>query len=1021
MNRQLVLLFMIWLLPFTTGAAPVTRQQARRQAQQFMTDKGLTLSEQAVRHAPKKSKGSQPSDDAYYYVFHAADDKGFVVVSGDDRTAPVLGYCDRGELDENHMPEGLQWLLQMYCDQMDRLPASTTAPSEEPSKVKAAATARRHIEPLMRTLWNQGHPYNLLCPRYYNDDGTEGDRSATGCVATAIAQVMAYYRYPSATKRLIPGYVQKYQTTEGEKRVQLRNIPAGSVIDWENMLNNYHGDETDAQQQAIAELMYWVGMGCKMGYGPSSAAGFPEGVNALVNYFGYDDGTHIESRGNYTIAGWNELLYKELATGHPIAFAGTNMGGAHAFVLDGYDMDGLFHVNWGWGGLDNGYFRLDVLAPDDNSGIGASLTPDGYNMGQDAIIGMRLPDDEQAPAKTYQLTVNDWEIRNGNTFFGNYINWSGVSADWNTGIGYLNEEGSMVLVGSYQTAQLSQDFYVGHEFTVRGLKEGTYHIVPVSKRTTDRVWQTQVNPDIRYVLAVVDADGHVSLEIHPIEDVAMTSMSFPGNHKKDDRQEVCAVFKNNNSSEEYFHEVHLFASRTAEKGNSRGRTAVSIAAGGETTATFLFTPQETGTWNVWLATDYQGNDVVGQGTVEITSDGEPARANLQYATHKVSNRSNGVVYGDKMQGSVTILNNASEPFDGNVRLWLFKEGDDGMYYGAASIYVPMHIEARKSAQATYFFDHLDLDATYKMSILYAGGGDIQNGGLLTMGTTRKGIVYWQQNKTLGGMAMSSVVATPTNAVAIEMCGHGSSITEVRPNGNPNTLYLFGEGDTCPDGLQDANVVIGQQAQRITLTDGYNFLAPVSFTAAEISYTRKAEKDEWQTIALPFAPAALPTGVSVQTFVRTDDSQRVVFGKADTMERGIPYLMKSAVGGETTFTATDAVVSSSVDVPMCVGTDEYRFCGTTLRERKADIFVWKATLETFEASPAQAQIDPFRAYFTAPVSVGSVTPVLDTETGIDRTPSAAERNDGTLYDLQGRRIYTPRRGIYIRNGKKIAIW
>ena len=171
MNRQLVLLFMIWLLPFTTGAAPVTRQQARRQAQQFMTDKGLTLSEQAVRHAPKKSKGSQPSDDAYYYVFHAADDKGFVVVSGDDRTAPVLGYCDRGELDENHMPEGLQWLLQMYCDQMDRLPASTTAPSEEPSKVKAAATARRHIEPLMRTLWNQGHPYNLLCPRYYNDDG----------------------------------------------------------------------------------------------------------------------------------------------------------------------------------------------------------------------------------------------------------------------------------------------------------------------------------------------------------------------------------------------------------------------------------------------------------------------------------------------------------------------------------------------------------------------------------------------------------------------------------------------------------------------------------------------------------------------------------------------------------------------------------------------------------------------------------------------------------------------------------
>ena len=92
--------------------------------------------------------------------------------------------------------------------------------------------------------------------------------------------------------------------------------------------------------------MYWVGVGCKMSYGGSSAAGFPEGVKALINYFGYDDGTHIESRGNFTASAWEDLLYNELLTGHPIAFAGTNTGGAHAFVLDGYDIDGLFHVNW---------------------------------------------------------------------------------------------------------------------------------------------------------------------------------------------------------------------------------------------------------------------------------------------------------------------------------------------------------------------------------------------------------------------------------------------------------------------------------------------------------------------------------------------------------------------------------------------------------------------------------------------------------------------------------------------------
>ena len=326
------------------------------------------------------------------------------------------------------MPEGLQWLLQSYAEQIGHVRAAHHAarPSQSPSRVMAV---RHNIEPLLSTLWNQGHPYNLLCPQYYNQDGTLGDRCATGCVATAIAQVMAYYKYPASTKRTIPGYVQYFDTDKGSKSVQLRNIPANSVIDWEQMLDAYGDHDSEQQQQAVAQLMYWVGLGCKMGYGPSSAAGFPEGVNALKRYFGYDDGTHIESRSNHTIRSWDELLYKELETGHPIAFAGTNSGGAHAFVLDGYDIDGLFHVNWGWGGMDNGYFRIDVLDPDNDSGIGASPTPGGYNMGQDAIIGMRLPDDVTAPADAYRLTVNDWEIRRGNVFFANYVNWSSVNAD----------------------------------------------------------------------------------------------------------------------------------------------------------------------------------------------------------------------------------------------------------------------------------------------------------------------------------------------------------------------------------------------------------------------------------------------------------------------------------------------------------------------------------------------------------------------------------------------------------------
>jgi len=1007
-------------------SAPVTPQQARMRAAEFMSARGFSISDKSPLKARRVRSVETSKDDnssignadlSSYYVFHESTGQGYVIISGDDRTESVLGYSTHGRFDEDHLPEGLQWLLQMYAGQIEKLSQDNHGELSSPQRVKPV---RRPIAPLLATLWNQDNPYNLLCPRYYKEDGTQGDRSATGCVATAIAQVMAYYRYPAQTIRLIPGYSQNYETEQGEKRVQLRNIPSGSVIDWANMLDEYHGGETEAQQQAVAQLMYWVGIGCKMGYGLSSAAGFPEGVNALINYFGYDDGTHIESRGNYSAEGWHNLLYNEIADGHPVAFAGTNSGGAHAFVLDGYDIDGLFHVNWGWGGMDNGYFRLDVLAPDDNSGIGASATPDAYNMGQDAIIGMRLPDDVTAPATAYRLTVNDWEIRNGNTFFANYVNWSGVTADWNMGIGYVGDNGEMVIVGSYQTQQLSPNTYVGREFVVRGLSAGTYHLVPVSKRASDRVWQTHVNPDITYILAEVDADGNVKLSKHPIENITMTQMSFPGNHKLGERQLVEATFSN--QGDEYLREIHLLASRTDSKGKAICRTNVGIAVGGETTARFSFTPDATGTWNVWLATDSEGRNVIGQGSVVITEEGVAATHSLRYVSHSMNNRSNNVVYGNKMQGKVTILNQHSEAFDGKVRLWLFKLADNGYYYGASSIYVPMHIDPNKTAQASFFFDQLELGATYAMSILYEGGGDITDGGLRELGRTQAGILYWQQNATMSGMAPASVIRTPSAAVAIDMSSMSSAIGSVVPNENPNTLYILSEGSTCPEGLENANVIIGKHSEHITLSDSYGYFSPLSFSAASATYTRTPTADRWETIALPFGVSELPEKIEIQEFTQVDDDGNVVFAPAQQMQGNVPYLMRSVQGSELEFKAKDTRFLPSVNFPMVVGTDEHRFCGTTIRKRMSNIFVLNEEATAFLPTTSQAQVDPFRAYFTAPSSVGSI-PTPQSATGIGHHLQSDESplQQTIIYDLQGRRVtWPPIPGIYIRNGKKIII-
>ncbi len=1020
MRSNAIKIAILWgcLLCFgTLSAAPLSPQQARRLAQSFLTQRGKMVSGHHVAKAPRAAE--IPTENAAYHVFDVTGG-GFVVISGDDRTAPVLGYCDRGVFCEEDLPEGLQWLLQTYEEQIGHLREVPERDEARQEVMASAVTSVRHnIEPLMTTLWNQGYPYNLLCPQYYNQDGTQGDRCATGCVATAIAQVMAYYRYPETTTRTIPGYVQRFSTDQGDKTVQLRNIPSNSVIDWSNMLDVYGNQDSGQQQQAVAQLMYWVGLGCKMGYGPSSAAGFPEAVNALKRYFGYDDGTHIESRSNHTIRSWDELLYRELETGHPIAFAGTNSGGAHAFVLDGYDVDGLFHVNWGWGGMDNGYFRIDVLDPDDNSGIGASSTPGGYNMGQDAIIGMRLPDDVAAPtADAYKLTVNDWEIRRGNVFFANYVNWSGVTADWNVGIARVAPDGSLALMGNESTARLDPNTYQGFEFTVKGLAQGNYRIVPVSKRTTDQQWQTHVNPDISYVEAQVDADGQVSLTIHPIQQVEVSEITFPGDHRRGSDQQVCATFRNH--GEEYYHEVFLFAGTNSQMGQSLCRTAVALAEGGEATASFHFTPDRSGTWTLWLAADDRGSHILGKADVSITDEGIAYTDALRFVSMTVENRNNSMIYGNCTQGKVTVVNQGKQDFDGKIRLWLFKQASDGYYYGVSSVYRNIQVAPGKMAKADFFFDHLDMDAVYTMSILYEKGGDILDGGLKPMGTTKKGIVCWLSDKTLKGLPPSASVNSPSNALAIDMSSVGSMVTAVRPNDNPNTLYILAPDASLPEGLEDVNVVRGNHAKAIHLVDGKGFFSPMTFTASAISFQSEPTEGKWQTIALPFSPGSIPSGMQVMEFTSVDGNGMPVFTATHSMQRQIPYLFH--FDGEKPFllSAHDVRISPTYSTAMVAGAGEVRFCGTTTGETQSDVMLLNAEGDAFVATHGQVKVQPFRAYFSMP-GLGRILLPEIAPAGLSDIKAEAGTDDDAFYNLNGQRVNIPQRGVYIKNHKKVLVW
>lgn len=374
--KKILLSLLCAFVAVALSAAPITREQARKNALEFLkTTRGnrqLSPVQNRAKLAPRRI--AKPAETELYYVFNRGNQEGYVIVSGDDQTLPVLGYTDEGEFDYNNLPENMRWWLDSREEQLQQLSQN---PLQAPMKAPAV---HDRVEPMITTKWNQGSPYNDECPMYF----TLG-RSVTGCVATAMAQVMYYQRSKSVTEvqKDIPAY-DTYTSHATYGKLHVEGIPAGSPIDWDNMLDNY-GSANAKQKKAVAQLMHYCGVSVEMDYtNSSSGANSYKVANALVNYFGYGSSVKYVYQGNYNEDAWDKMLYNELAQGRPFYLSGQNSQGGHAFVCDGYDGNRCFHINWGWGGSSDGYFLLTSLNPS-SQGIGGS--GDGYSSGEEAIIG----------------------------------------------------------------------------------------------------------------------------------------------------------------------------------------------------------------------------------------------------------------------------------------------------------------------------------------------------------------------------------------------------------------------------------------------------------------------------------------------------------------------------------------------------------------------------------------------------------------------------------------------------------
>lgn len=1041
MKKFLLLMLSLFMVTMA-NAEGVTPKQALEKARNFVQKR------ENSGNRPKKMPGTAASRlvEAQQvhglYVFNVAKDEGFVIVSNDDRTEPILGYSDNGHFDPENMPENMRAWLQGYADQI----AWLNEHPEAQNTIQKVPT-RNAVSPLIPSQWNQDEPYNLQCPI----DPTTNELCMTGCVATAMAQVMYYYKWPAATSSTIPAY------TTQTRGIYVEAIPSGTSFDWDNMLESYDNKEDDVYKNAVAKLMKTCGAAVQMNY-RSSSSGANVGASHLITYFDYSKTARKVLRDNYSFSDWNNLIYTEIAEGRPVLYA----GGEHQYIVDGYD-DEYFHVNWGWGGYQDGYFLLSALRTN-KGGIGSSAGND-YGFNQEAIIGIQPNHGEEGDEERACLTFYNPSISGSTITFGRVQNNETKQYSFNYGIGIVDENGNITEKSTRNTT-LGPSYYLinPQSFTVSSSwGNGTYRVVPISRVSGTSEWIPGMNPYLQYFEVVING-SNITITFVGSPELSVTSFNYPGNKKTNAEQPVDIIVHNNGG--EYYGPLYLFASTTNTKGLYMSKASSTILSKNNYPVSFSFTPTVAGTYNIWICTDESGNNVIGQDQVTIAEASGSGTVSLQHISTAFETVSGNKILGTSIKGTATIKNNNSDSFYGMIRVWIMRLENDGFYHSFGKKEdVTTDISVGGTTEISYEFTDLTIGTQYLIAYYYENSGitNYRAGEFICV----TAVETYQGDGSREVIEANPSIVLDENVCALNLTGV-SGVTNVT-GGNENTLFIFGADDNVPSSLNGRNVVKGGNAENITLQDGCDFYSPVTFTADNISYTRTFDTGltrdykNWTTIVLPFNVSEVTVDLTSQGtayaaysaypidwFHNAEETKKnfwvmefgseengiVNFSHAAEIKAARPLLI-AVPGAEwgsknnltnlpITFHGQNATVSG--DFRASTSGDNYKMKGVVAQKVLNDIFVLNEEGTAFTRQNS-ATVDAFRAYFE-PTSTAATAQMLTMAFGDGNQGETTAlkpvfdhetTNQGTtIYDLQGRKLNgePTQKGIYIVNGKKV---
>lgn len=376
-SMKKVITLIIGLVCMSTIALARTPQEAAQIASQFVSQSHIAPAQRMQRAAAAQNM-AKPVELVYtqyqmdattpaVFVFNNQEAEGFVLVSAEDEARAILGYSDKGSFNQEDIPENMRFWLQMYADELARYeankPVLKAGQVSLPRAKRTATASYPTISPILgKTVWGQGEPFNNKCPQQNNK------RTVTGCVATALSQIMYAHKYPTK------GTGSHSYTTETKKLSVSANF-GNTTYDWANMIPNYNGSYTTTQANAVATLMYHVGVAANMDYTvDGSGAVSSIALAAITEYFGYDKSIHVLPKDFMTEETALQTVASDLQAGRPIYISGSTVNQeGHAFVCDGMQSNGYLHINWGWNGGGNGYFALSALDPE-NQGTGGSAS-----------------------------------------------------------------------------------------------------------------------------------------------------------------------------------------------------------------------------------------------------------------------------------------------------------------------------------------------------------------------------------------------------------------------------------------------------------------------------------------------------------------------------------------------------------------------------------------------------------------------------------------------------------------------